>query len=226
MPASIFAYYAGFTADLRGVHRDRHRRAPGMVRKPVHQCDRSFPAEGVRFRRRPGRDRRRHRRHVHDLLVGLIVQWTGNQQLVFVWAGIMHLISLALFWLWFRGRFTQVDVDAPLDTSRTHRGARDRWRARGGAAALALGAYVMNTLGLSSRRREDHRRAAAPRRSPAVSWSSALALFYASRPKAHACVTRQRELPASASLALRRAAKNGGAFRPPRRGRARFPAPR
>lgn len=54
------------------------------------------------------------------LLVGLIVEWTGNQQLVFLWAGVMHLTSLLLFWFWFRGRFTTVDVDAPLDLSRTH----------------------------------------------------------------------------------------------------------
>ena len=54
------------------------------------------------------------------LLVGLAVQWTGTQQVVFVGAGVMHLTSLLLFWIWFRGRIVQVDVDAGLDTSRTH----------------------------------------------------------------------------------------------------------
>ena len=39
------------------------------------------------------------------------MQWTGKQQIVFVWAGLMHLSALALFWFWFRGRFVQVDVD-------------------------------------------------------------------------------------------------------------------
>ena len=49
------------------------------------------------------------------LLAGLAVQWTGNQQIVFVWAGGMHLLALALFWFWFKGRFVQVNVDAGLE---------------------------------------------------------------------------------------------------------------
>lgn len=56
------------------------------------------------------------------LLAGLVVQWTGQQQIVFMWAGVMHLLALALFWVWFRGRIVQVDVDTPLDVSRTHKG--------------------------------------------------------------------------------------------------------
>ena len=55
------------------------------------------------------------------LLAGLAVQWTGNQQIVFVWAGGMHLLALALFWFWFKGRFVQVNVDAGLDESVAHR---------------------------------------------------------------------------------------------------------
>lgn len=55
------------------------------------------------------------------LLTALTVQWTGTQQWAFVYAGLMHLTSLALFWLWFRGRFERVDVDAGLDLSRAHR---------------------------------------------------------------------------------------------------------
>ena len=54
------------------------------------------------------------------LLVGLAVQWTGKQQIVFVWAGVMHMLALALFWFWFKGRFVQVDVDAGSTTSRAH----------------------------------------------------------------------------------------------------------
>ena len=34
----------------------------------------------------------------------------------------MHLISLALFWFWFRGRIVQVNMDTPLDVRHTHRG--------------------------------------------------------------------------------------------------------
>jgi len=56
------------------------------------------------------------------LLAGLAVQWTGEQQIVFVWAGLMHILALALFWFWFKGRFVQIDVDKPLDVSRTHGG--------------------------------------------------------------------------------------------------------
>jgi MFS transporter, ACS family, hexuronate transporter len=56
------------------------------------------------------------------LLAGLAVQWTGNQQIVFVWAGVMHVLALALFWFWFKGRFVQIDIDRPLDVSRTHGG--------------------------------------------------------------------------------------------------------
>ena len=56
------------------------------------------------------------------LLAGLAVQWTGEQQIVFVWAGLMHLSALALFWIWFRGRIVQVDVDTAVDVSRHHRG--------------------------------------------------------------------------------------------------------
>jgi ACS family hexuronate transporter-like MFS transporter len=56
------------------------------------------------------------------LLAGLAVQWTGNQQIVFVWAGLMHVLALALFWIWFKGKFVQIDVDTPLDVGRTHRG--------------------------------------------------------------------------------------------------------
>jgi len=55
------------------------------------------------------------------LLVGLAVQWTGNQAMVFVWAGFMHLSALALFWFWFRGRIEPVNVDGGLDFRTRHR---------------------------------------------------------------------------------------------------------
>lgn len=56
------------------------------------------------------------------LLTALTVQWTGTQQWAFVYAGVMHLSSLAIFWFWFRGRFDRVDVDAGLDLTRRHGG--------------------------------------------------------------------------------------------------------
>ena len=55
------------------------------------------------------------------LLAALAVQWTGTQQWVFVFAGLMHLTSLCIFWLWFRGRFERVDVDAGMDMRQAHR---------------------------------------------------------------------------------------------------------
>src|SRR5690349_282192 len=71
------------------------------------------------------------------LLAGLAVQWTGNQQIVFVWAGLMHVLALALVWFWFKGRFVQIDVDTPLDVSRTHGGL-----AVAGVIVAAVGAAL------------------------------------------------------------------------------------
>jgi len=56
------------------------------------------------------------------LLVGLAVEWTGTQQIAFIMAGVMHISALALFWFWFKGRFVQVNIDAELDTSGSHKG--------------------------------------------------------------------------------------------------------
>jgi MFS transporter, ACS family, hexuronate transporter len=73
------------------------------------------------------------------LLVGLAVQWTGNQQLVFIWAGFMHLSALLFFWIWFRGRITQVDVD---DTARLQLDRSHRALAISGAIVCTFGALV------------------------------------------------------------------------------------
>src|SRR4029078_11784230 len=54
------------------------------------------------------------------LLAALAIQWTGKQEMVFIWAGFMHLLSLAIFWFWFRGRFDPVDVDAGVDLHSRH----------------------------------------------------------------------------------------------------------
>lgn len=56
------------------------------------------------------------------LLAALAVQWTGTQQWVFVFAGLMHLSSLGIFWLWFRGRFERVDLSTGIDMGQAHRG--------------------------------------------------------------------------------------------------------
>jgi ACS family hexuronate transporter-like MFS transporter len=54
------------------------------------------------------------------LLVALVVQWTGNQQMVFVWAGTMHPTSLLIYWLWIGTAFPRASVDHIPDLSRWH----------------------------------------------------------------------------------------------------------
>lgn len=54
------------------------------------------------------------------LLAALAVQWTGTQQGVFIFAGLMHLTSLAVFWLWFRGRFERVELSRGIDLGAAH----------------------------------------------------------------------------------------------------------
>ena len=51
------------------------------------------------------------------LLAAMTIQWTGNQKLVFIWAGLMHPLSLFIYWLWLRTDFTPADIDAPRDVS-------------------------------------------------------------------------------------------------------------
>jgi ACS family hexuronate transporter-like MFS transporter len=71
------------------------------------------------------------------LLVGLAVQWTGNQQMVFIWAGCMHLSALLLFWVWFKGRIEPVNVDRGLNLQSPSPGL-----AIAGAIVCAFGALV------------------------------------------------------------------------------------
>ena len=54
------------------------------------------------------------------LLVALVVQWTGNQQMVFLWAGTMHPISLLIYWLWIGTRFETASVDRLPDLRLSH----------------------------------------------------------------------------------------------------------
>jgi ACS family hexuronate transporter-like MFS transporter len=54
------------------------------------------------------------------LLAAMSIQWTGNQKMVFIWAGLMHPVSLLIYWLWLRTDFSPADVDAPPDVSRAH----------------------------------------------------------------------------------------------------------
>jgi ACS family hexuronate transporter-like MFS transporter len=52
------------------------------------------------------------------LLAALTIEWTGNQQLIFIWAGVMHPISLLIYWLWLKGTFTMANVDRLPDLGR------------------------------------------------------------------------------------------------------------
>jgi len=116
------------------------------------------------------------------LLAGLAVQWTGNQQIVFVWAGLMHLLSLALFWIWFRGRIVQVDVDTPLDVSRSHGGLA----IAGVIVALAGAALATLVFNYWEYLGETVRITGAVQSGvvAAAVFLIGVALFYASRPKA------------------------------------------
>lgn len=76
------------------------------------------------------------------LLAALAVQWTGTQQWVFVFAGLMHLTSLGLFWLCLRGRFERVDLDAGVDLRPAHRGLLTA-----GGLLAALGALLAWFIG-------------------------------------------------------------------------------
>lgn len=72
------------------------------------------------------------------LLAALAVQWTGNQQTVFIVAGLMHPLSLLIFWLWLKGRFDQVDLAQAGDMSRAH-----ATLVASGAIIAALGAALV-----------------------------------------------------------------------------------
>ena len=54
------------------------------------------------------------------LLAAMTIQWTGNQKLVFIWAGLMHPTSLIIYWLWLRADFTPVNVDSPPDETKSN----------------------------------------------------------------------------------------------------------
>jgi ACS family hexuronate transporter-like MFS transporter len=54
------------------------------------------------------------------LLAAMTIQWTGNQQLIFLWAGLMHPLSLLIYWFWLGPDFRVANVDVPPDQSRTH----------------------------------------------------------------------------------------------------------
>jgi ACS family hexuronate transporter-like MFS transporter len=78
------------------------------------------------------------------LLAALAVQWTGNQQVVFIIAGIMHPLSLVIFLVWLRGRFDQVDMSQQHDLS----SAQSSLITAGGIIGL-LGVVFMVLIGIN-----------------------------------------------------------------------------
>jgi len=115
------------------------------------------------------------------LLAGLVVQWTGEQQIVFVWAGAMHLLALALFWIWFKGRIVQIDVDKPLDVSHTHVGL-----ATAGVIVAGVGVILANLINSNWDYLVKAVKITGAVQSAVVAGAVffiGLALFYASRPR-------------------------------------------
>ncbi|HEY5809572.1 MAG TPA: MFS transporter [Povalibacter sp.] len=78
------------------------------------------------------------------LLTALAVQWTGNQQIVFVCAGLMHPISLLIFYVWLKGRFDQVDISQGTDMSKSHGSLLTS-----GAVVTVLGALFIALISLN-----------------------------------------------------------------------------
>ncbi|MGC4093027.1 MAG: MFS transporter [Polyangiaceae bacterium] len=51
------------------------------------------------------------------LLSAMVIQWTGNQQAIFIWAGLMHPVSWLLLRFWLGKDFKRVEVDTTPDLS-------------------------------------------------------------------------------------------------------------
>jgi ACS family hexuronate transporter-like MFS transporter len=78
------------------------------------------------------------------LLAAMSIQWIGNQSAVFIWAGMMHPLSLLIFWLVLGRDFKMADVDAVLDTNRISKPL-----AVAGAAVIALGLILVTVIYLN-----------------------------------------------------------------------------
>ena len=78
------------------------------------------------------------------LLAALTIQWTGNQQLIFIWAGVMHPLSLLIFWFWLNGTFEMADVDHLPDLTRRHTALVTSGAIVGVAGLALVGVIVAN----------------------------------------------------------------------------------
>jgi ACS family hexuronate transporter-like MFS transporter len=75
------------------------------------------------------------------LLAGATIQWLGNQQAVFIWAGLMHPLSWIILRLVMGREFKLVDITQPLDLSRPKRSLQI-----GGFGAIALSTVLVGVI--------------------------------------------------------------------------------
>ncbi len=68
------------------------------------------------------------------LLAGATIQWTGSQQAVFIWAGLMHPLSWVILYVVMGREFTLIDITRPLDLGRPKRSLQ-----LGGLLGIAVG---------------------------------------------------------------------------------------
>ncbi len=75
------------------------------------------------------------------LLAGATIQWTGTQQAIFIWAGLMHPLSWIILRVAMGREFKLVDITQPMDL-----GAPKRSLQIGGFSAIALGAVLVGVI--------------------------------------------------------------------------------
>ncbi len=75
------------------------------------------------------------------LLAGATIQLTGNQQAVFIWAGLMHPISWIILRSMAGREWKQVSLDQAMDLSQPSRGLQI-----GGGLAAVLGLAAVATI--------------------------------------------------------------------------------
>jgi MFS transporter, ACS family, hexuronate transporter len=78
------------------------------------------------------------------LLSAMVIQWTGNQQAIFIWAGLMHPISWLLLRFWLGKDFKRVQMDTLPDLSQSFRPLLLAGTAIVGAGVIAALAIVSN----------------------------------------------------------------------------------
>jgi ACS family hexuronate transporter-like MFS transporter len=76
------------------------------------------------------------------LLAALAIQWTGNQQVVFIVMGLLHPLSLLILWWRLRGRFEQVDLTRGPDMA-----GLDRSLVVAGMVISGIGGILLALIG-------------------------------------------------------------------------------